>query len=59
MEGYVAAGTSGGAYFQHGGKRTAARGGLDLSAWAEGLWETEQFGALKVITGAVVSIFFK
>lgn len=56
MEGYVAAGASGGAHFQHGGKRTAARGALDPSAPAEGLWETEQFGALRVRTRAVVSI---
>lgn len=53
----MAAGTSGGAHFQHGGKGTAARGKPDLSASAEGLWETEQFGAVRVRTGAVVIIF--
>lgn len=30
--------------------------GSERKAGAEGLWETEQFGALRLITGAVVSI---
>lgn len=31
--------------------------GIERKVGAEGLWETEQFGALRLRTGAVVSIF--